>query len=135
MIEKDYLARIPVDKKLISKELDEAKYDLDRANSALEQKDFKWAIIQAYYSIFHAAKAVLFSLGLKERRHFVVGVVLEQLNKEGKIEPKYINDFHAAMTSREDADYRYIHSPDTAVYIVDVAEEFLERMKKLLELA
>ncbi|MBU5537400.1 MAG: hypothetical protein QW818_02360 [Candidatus Aenigmatarchaeota archaeon] len=28
----------------------------------------------------------LFSLGLKERRHLAVGIVLEQLNEDGKLE-------------------------------------------------
>lgn len=133
LIEKKYLTKIPVDKKLILKELKEAEYDLDKANIALEQKDFKWAIIKAYYSMFHAARALLFSLGLKERRHFAVGIVLEQLSEDGKIESKYINDFRAAMSSREDADYRYVHSLDTAVYIVDIAGEFLDKMKKMIK--
>lgn len=133
LIEKNYLTKIPVDKKLILKELSEAEYDLDKANIALEQKDFKWAIIKAYYSMFHAARSLLFSLGLKERRHFVVGIVLEQLSEDGKLESKYVNDFRAAMSSREDADYRYVHSLDIAVYIVDIAEEFLDKMKKMIK--
>lgn len=133
LIEKEYLIRIPIDKKLILKELKEAEYDLDKANIALKQKDFKWAIIKAYYSMFHAGRALLFSLGLKERRHFAVGMVLEQLSEDGKLESRYINDFRAAMSSREDADYRYVHSADTAMYIVDIAGEFLVRMKRIIE--
>lgn len=133
LIEKEYITRILVDKKLILKELEEARYDLDKASIALEQKDFKWAIVKAYYSMFHAARALLFSLGLKERRHFAVGMVLEQLSEDGKLESKYVNDFRAAMASREDADYRYVHSPDTAIYIVDIAGEFLDKMKKMIK--
>lgn len=133
LMEKGYLTRISVDKKLISKELEEAEYDLGRANIALGQKDFKWAIIKAYYSMFHAAKSLLFSLGLKERKHFAVGMVLEQLNEDGKLESKYVNDFRAAMSSREDVDYRYVHSSDTAIYIVDIAEEFLDKIKKMVK--
>jgi len=133
LLQKGFITKIKPDKKLVEKELKEANYDLERANAALEQKDFKWSIIKSYYSMFHAAKAILFSLGLKERRHFAVGVVLEELSAEGKLKSKIINDFKASMSAREEADYRYIYSEDTARYLVDVAEEFLEEMKKLLK--
>jgi len=43
-------------------------------------------LIQSYYAMFHAAKAVLFSMGLREKKHFAVTMVLEMLSKEGKIE-------------------------------------------------
>ena len=133
LIEKEYVTKVKIDKELVNKELKEARYDLDRAIAALEQKDTKWCIIKAYYSMFHASRAVLFSLGLKERRHFVIGIVLERLSRDGKLESRYINDFRAAMSSREDADYRYVYSTDTATYLIDIAEEFLGRMKKLIK--
>jgi uncharacterized protein (UPF0332 family) len=133
LIEKGYIAKVKIDKKLVDKELEEAKYDLDKARIALEQNDTKWCIIKAYYSMFHAARSVLFSMGLKERRHFVIGIALERLSRDGKLEAKYINDFRAAMSSREDADYRYVYSVDTATYLTNIAEEFLERMGKLIK--
>jgi uncharacterized protein (UPF0332 family) len=130
-IQKDFLKKIKVDEKLIQKELDEAKYDLNRAKNALEEDDFKWSIVKTYYSMFHATKAVLFSLGLREKRHFVVGVVLEGLSKKGKLQFKFVNDYRGAMLAREDADYRYVHTRDTAEYLIDVAEEFIEKMREL----
>lgn len=84
--------------------------------------------------MFRAARAVLFSMRFKERRYFVIGIILERLSRDGKLESKYINDFRAATSSREDVDYRYIYSLDTATYLVNTAEEFLERMKKLIKL-
>jgi len=133
LIEKGYVARVKIDKELIDKELKEAEYDLDKAMIALNQGDSKWCIVKAYYSMFHAARAVLFSKGLKERRHFAIGIVLERLSRDGKLESKYINDFRAAMSSREDADYRYVYSIDTATYVVGIAKEFLARMNKLIK--
>jgi uncharacterized protein (UPF0332 family) len=133
LLQKGFITKIKPDKNLVEKELKEAKYDLEKANVALEQKDFKWCIIKSYYSMFHAARGVLFSLGLKERRHFAVGAVLEELGSEGKLKSKFINDFKAGMSAREEADYRYLYSEDTARYLVDVAEEFLEEMKKIIK--
>ena len=123
LLQRGFIVKIGPDRKLIEKELKEAEYDLERANVALEQKDFKWCIIKSYYSMFHAAKAVLFSHGLKERRHFAVGMVLEELGSEGKLKSKFINDFKAGMAAREEADYRYFYSEQAARYLVDVAEE------------
>jgi len=132
-IKKDYLEKIIPDEKLVKKEFDEAEYDLKKAKLALQEVDYKWCIIKAYYSMFHAAKGVLFSLGLREKKHFVVGIMLENLAKRGKLEFKFVNDYRGAMLAREEADYRYVHSKDTAEYLIEVAKEFQMKMKELLK--
>jgi len=132
-IEQGYLRRMEPDTKLVEKEMKEAEYDLERANHALEEKDFKWCIVKSYYSMFHAAKAVLFSLGLKEKKHFAVQIVLEDLVKKGKLESIYLDYLSSAMEWKEDADYRYTHSEETAADVAENAENFLSRMKALLK--
>jgi len=42
---------------------------LRKAKDAFDEKNYKWSIVMAYYSIFHAARSILFALGLKEKRH------------------------------------------------------------------
>jgi len=126
-----FLQQIKVERDLIEKELEEAKYDIGKAKRALEESDFKWSIVKSYYSMFHAARAVLFSLGFKERRHFAIRVVLEDLNMKGKLESKFISDFSAALGAREDADYRYTYSQETAAYLLRAAGDFLAMMKRL----
>jgi len=37
------------------------------------------------------------------------------------------------VSSREDADYHYSYSKGKAEHTLEIAEEFLERMKELLE--
>ncbi len=132
-IEKGYLRKTEPEPKIIKKELSEADYDLDRAKHALDEKDFKWCIIKSYYSMFHAARAVLFSLGLKEKRHFAVQVVLEDLIKKGKLESIYLDYLSSAMEWREDADYRYTHSEETAIDCIENAGKFLAKMEELLK--
>ncbi|MBI2507374.1 HEPN domain-containing protein [Candidatus Woesearchaeota archaeon] len=131
-LEKGILQKINVDEKLVQKEINEAYYDLESAKKAFEEGDFKWGIVKSYYSLFHAARAVLFELGYREKRHFAVRVVLEELNKKGKLEMRFINDFNAAMSSREDADYHYVYSKDIAEHNLSIAEEFIQRVKRLL---
>lgn len=131
-IEKGYLRKIEPDKKIIEKEINESMYDLEKAKKALSDNDFKWAIIKSYYSMFHAARAVLFSVGYREKRHFAVQVFLEDLAKEGRIESVFVDYFSFSMESREDADYKYIYTEETASDILEYAEIFIERMKALL---
>ena len=130
-LDKRHLIRIKPDKGLIMKEITEAEYDLNSAKNAMKSRDYKWAIVKGYYSMFHAARAVLFSLGYRERRHYAVQVVLEQLGKEGKLESVHLDYYSASMEARENADYRYSYSEATAGDIIGYAEKFLERMKEL----
>ena len=89
-----YLTKEKPSKDLIEKELRESKYDFGRARKAFEDKDFKGTIVNGYYSMFHSVKAICFSLGYREKKHFALMVVLTELNKRGKLESRFINDFN-----------------------------------------
>ncbi len=128
-LEKGFLRKIRPDPKLLEKEFREAEFDLRKAKDAFDEKNYKWSIIMAYYSMFHAARSTLFALGLKEKRHFAIGVVLEDLVRQGKLEEIYVNYFNSAMESREGADYRYEYSSEIAKDILEMAEKFIRRMK------
>jgi len=52
------LLRTRADRKLILKEMERAAYDLTKARRSLYDNDAKWAIVKAYYSMFHAARAL-----------------------------------------------------------------------------
>jgi uncharacterized protein (UPF0332 family) len=133
-LEKKYLKKINVDEKLIEKELNEADYDLNSAINAYNSGDNKWCIIKCYYSMFHAAKATLFKLGYQEKKHIAVLIVLEELNNKGKLNGKFITDFRASMSAREDADYNYVYSNEIASYDINITEEFVKKMKEIVEI-
>jgi len=134
-IQKGFLKKIPIDKAKIKKELESAVYDLGRSQNSAESSDYKWATVQGYYSIFHSFRALLFSVGLQEKKHFAIGIVLEKLAMDKKIDPKLVGDFHAAMSAREDADYRDVYSRDTAEYIIEMAEDILKDMMRSLRIS
>lgn len=131
-LEKGYLIKSKPDKELSGKELNESKYDLEKAEEAFESEDHKWCIVKCYYSMFHASKAILFKLGYVEKRHIAILIVLEELNKQGKIESRFITNFKASMTAREDADYHYSYSKETAEYELNIAKEFVKEMERLV---
>ncbi len=132
-LDEGFLIRIQRDPILIEKEFNEAEYDLNRSKRAFEENDFKWCIIKGYFSMFHAARAVLFSLGYRERRHFAIKVVLEDLVKKGKLKNIYLEYYSSAMSSRENADYRYTYFKENAEDVLVNAQKFLNRMRKLIE--
>lgn len=131
LLSKGQLTRTAAAPDMAGKEWKESDSDLQEAEKELGSKGYKWAIIKAYYAMFHSAKGVLFLLGLKERSHFAVGEMLDILSREGKLESNYVNDFRAAMSAREGADYHYAHDQRTAEEMVAMAEGFTKRMKKL----
>ncbi len=132
-VEKRFLVKEKLEKDLIDKEIKESAYDSQRAQKAFEEKDYKWAIIQCYYSMFHAAKAVCFTLGYREKKHFALVIILEELSNVGKLEQEYVNYFKAAIDSREEADYHYNYSQDIAEHSLKMAFSFNERMKELIK--
>jgi len=118
-------------KDLAEKEFKEADYDIGHAREALEAKNHKWAIVEAYYAVFHSAKGIMFLMGYREKSHFAVGEYLSTLSRDGKLESRYVNDFKAAMSARQAADYDYDYSREKAEAVVSLAEEFLDRMEAL----
>jgi len=132
LIKQGTLTREPVDPNLIAKEIAEADSDLQQAERSLTQNNFKWAIIQSYYSMFHAAKAVLFSMGLREKKHFAVTSVLEILSTDGKLEARFVNEFAGTQHDREEADYHYHHNKSSSENALSAAQDFVKRMKSLL---
>lgn len=128
-----FLKNVTPSKAVQNKELASADYDLKRAEASSEDEDYKWSIIQSYYAIFHSARALLDKLGYREKRHFAVGVVLEDLAKNKKTNVRLVSDFHAAMSAREDADYRDTYSKEMSDYMIEISGEFVKEIKGILK--
>ena len=54
---------------MVAKELKGSGSDLETAKASYEAGNHKWATVQAYYSIFHAARALLYNKGFREKSH------------------------------------------------------------------
>jgi uncharacterized protein (UPF0332 family) len=118
---------------MVAKELEGARRDLEAARKSLKAADHKWATIQAYYSIFHAARSLLYSKGFRERSHRGLLAALRLLYP-GRVVGSMFEDFSEAMLLREQADYGLVYSEDSAQIAVEDAESFLEESAKLLSL-
>src|SRR4030042_6338583 len=103
-IEEGRLKRIDIDRRLVLKELEGAISDLEEARDSLSRKKFKWATVQGYYSMFHSARALIYSKGLREKSHYALLVALRELFRN-QLELEIMQDFEEAMNLREEADY------------------------------
>ncbi len=130
-LKEGFLKKAMPNKEEIKKEIEESKKDIEDARESFQAQKYKWCIVQAYYSMFHVARAVLFYLGYKERRHFAIEIVLKELVKNKKLESYFVDDFKAAMFAREEADYSSAYSKERSEQILMCAEEFIDRMKRL----
>lgn len=133
MIEERRLTRFKIDRGLILKEMREADSDLYEAKDSLERKKFKWATIQGYYSMFHVARALIYSKGFREKSHYALLVALRNLLVR-ELGTKSIEDFENAMSLREEADYGLTFSEAGAIETIEAAEEFFKKAKEVLKL-
>jgi len=127
------LLRIRADRNLILKEIEGATYDLAKAKRSLDDNDAKWAIVKAYYAIFHAARALLFSKNFREKSHRALLVALRELFRN-KIKPELLDAFEHGMDLREEADYSIIYSEESAQELIESAEEFVAEAKRILKI-
>ena len=118
---------------LAPKEINLAKADLDRGVKTFKEGDFKWATIQAYYSMFHSARALLYYRNYREKSH---ACLIEAIRifyvQEGKIGYWLIETMQEAKRLREEADYYGEYSESTARNLISKADEFLSKAKELI---
>lgn len=115
-LEKGKIVKIEIAPDLISKEIDEAKNDLNSCERSIQESNFKWAIIQAYYSMFHSFRALIFSKGYREKSHTCIKYAIESLFVDtGSLDNQLLQDLSYAMKVREGADYGSVYGKDSAL--------------------
>lgn len=120
-------------KNLVSKELATARQDFEEAQDRYYNKRYKYCTITAYYSMFHSARALLFSRGYRGRSHYCLGVGLKALFVEKELlNPKLVRAFFNAMALRQDADYAADYSRQGADIVLKNAREFLRKAEEIL---
>jgi uncharacterized protein (UPF0332 family) len=116
----------------IIKEIAAAEYDHGKSKNSFEDTDYKWTIVQAYYSMFHAARALIYIKGYREKSHRACLVALKEFFLDSLGEER-INDLEEAMDLRESADYGSAYTDEDARSLVGKAADFLENAKRILK--
>jgi len=126
-LKKGKIVRFPAAKKLAVKELDVAREDLSTSRRSLKQKNHKWATVQAYYAMFHAARTLFYHKGYREKSHYCLILAMKAFYvSEGVLEMRLVESLQTAKTLREGADYENTFDPESAKALVDQAEEFVK---------
>jgi len=130
---KGNIIQICIDSELIEKELKEAFFDLKSAENSINNRNYKWAIIQSYYSMFHAFRGLLFSRGYKEKSHSGLKYAIKSLFVDYEvISDDVFLDFDSAMRAREMADYSYIYDENTALNMLESTKKLIDEVESLL---
>lgn len=120
-------------KTLVKKEIEIAAQDLTEAQASYQGKRYKWATIQAYYSMFHASRALLYLKGYRERSHYCLNIAMRVLYVETKKIPvTLIEAFAKAKRLREDADYYDQWNNSTASELVKAASQYLDKARAII---
>jgi uncharacterized protein (UPF0332 family) len=121
-------------KSLASKELETSASDFERAKKTYKDGDYKWATIQIYYSMFHSARALLYSRNLREHSHFCLIEAIRTLFVETKQIPLFLLEgFQEAKNLREEADYYNRWSKHGCEKLLKIAQDFIERARTIVE--
>ncbi len=126
------LKRFTPGPKLVSKELRLAKDDLRVSLKSFAEKNYKWSIIQAYYSMFHSARALIYSKGYREKSHFcLIEGVRTLFIERGELNVLLVEALLDAKNLREAADYYGDFSEINCNKLTKKAEEFLKTAKEM----
>ena len=132
-LDKRWLVRMPEARYLVTKELDVAHDDLAEAEAGYERGSYKWSTIQSYYAMFHAARALLYSRGYREKSHHCLSVAMRHLFvSKGALDGTLIDDMDDARALREEADYRAKFSPTSAQHNLKAARGMVDRVSEIL---
>lgn len=116
------------------RELEAGEKDLASARRDFGAGDYKWSTTQAYYAMFHAGRALLYSEGYKERSNYCLFIALESLFVEnGKLSDSSLNYLMKARRLRESADYDLEYSKETAEIILSGAQKFIKEAQTILK--
>lgn len=127
------IVKVRVSEEMIKKEIESAKYDLQRAKESFAREDYKWSSTQAYYSMFHAIKALVLRKGYREKSHYCLLVVLRGLYVEtGEFDSELADNFELAMNFRKEADYTSIYDEKSAEIALDYAVGIFKKTEVLI---
>lgn len=117
---------------VIDKELENAGNHLSDARKCIASEMYGLATVSIYTGMFHAARAILFRDGFKERNHVCVITYLRKnyppLQEHLKVLDSYRRARHSALYGIDAEE-----DPEEAVHGIELAENFILEVKKILE--
>lgn len=114
--------------------LDVARSYLDEARKSAGASAKRMSFSAAYLAWFHAARAVLFRDGVREKSHYCIGIYLEKYVQAGKLEEDWILMFNRLKNKRHENQYSFgaVPADDEIQTAIDEGEKFIDRIRIVL---
>lgn len=127
------LKKITPSNERANKSIETAEKYLSEAKKSFGAEAHKMSIIGAYSSSFHAARAILFRDGIRERSHFAIYEYLREKHKSLGLE--HVNSFNLYRKLGHSVAYGLDTTveEDDAKEAIDFAEGFLKKVKDYLK--
>lgn len=132
--EKGLLKKEKEDRNKSLKSIEMAEYKLEKAKSLFNKKIYDMSLVNAYLSMFHAARGLLFKDGVKEKSHYGLYVYLKEKYKD-RIEQRFLNELNALRLERHEVFYGLEKIEIKEVEAEDVLKDtelFLEAVRRLV---
>ncbi len=133
LFEKRLLRKIPVDNEKVKKSLKLAAKNLQDGKDIEKTNNLNFAILAAYMSMFHAARALLYKEGVQEKSHFAVFIYLKEEHSK-QIGDDLVFEFNNAREQRHESLYGLeseFNIKDTN-HIIKVAKQFLKKIRNII---
>ncbi|MDP2767951.1 MAG: HEPN domain-containing protein [Candidatus Methanoperedens sp.] len=130
--QKGLLKIISPDMENAARSLELSARNIEDAAANLSIHRYRVVAILSYTAMFHAARAILFKDGIKERSHECIPIYLKE--KYPDLEP-LANILDAYRRFRHDAIYGldFVMDKIEAQKTIDFAKEFLEKIKSIVK--
>lgn len=122
-------------RKFVEVSLLRAEKALKSAKLLMEHGQLEDTASRAYYAMFHAAKAILFTKAVKAKTHRgTISQFGKHLVKKGSLSEEYADMLRKAFDLRQKSDYELYAELDkeTVEETLNNAEKFVEKIKELL---
>lgn len=116
--------------------IEKSKEELEAAKILYKKNIMKSSLSSSYYSIFHAARALLILKKLSSKKHSgIIALFNKEFVKPGLIDEKYKNILSNAFQIRIESDYQdfYIVNKEEAKEQINNAESFLNEILKFIK--
>jgi uncharacterized protein (UPF0332 family) len=119
---------------MAAKSLEQSQVWLEEARVTLAAGALRSSIIAVYNVYFHAARAVLFQDGLREKSHVCIELYLESYVTRGLLEDTWLLLFGHLRSTRHQDQYSFgpIPSREEIEEMVNNATAFCSRMERLV---
>jgi uncharacterized protein (UPF0332 family) len=131
---KELLRRVEPSLEKARRSLQQSRVWQDEARKSLAAGAFRSAMVSSYNGYFHAARAILYRDGLREKGHLCIELYLSSYVTKGVLEPPWIAQFSRMRSARHMDLYSFTAAPsrEEVESALRGAEAFLARIEALL---